>query len=475
MSRFLAFRNRWMRLVVPCLLATGLLSACSGGSSQQYAASTSNGSSGGTGGIGFSLVWQQRTTTKVKAMRTPAFNACVDNAIGTITATVSNGTTTVASASFSCAAHQGVIYNVPAGTSMTVQVDGISSGGTPTTTWSGQISPVTVTTGQVIDAGTIVMTYVGADTTPPTVLSMGPNSSLTSTTNIPVSDRFTIIFDEAMAISTVTSTNITLVDTGTASPVPGIVNYVDATNTASFTPSANLTPNTTYALQVAACVSGSCIKDVSGNQLASDYTNTITTEAAASGIPAAPTGVTTAAGNGQVTLDWPAVAGATSYNIYYGTSSGVTPSTGTKVPGLVAPALHLGLNNGSTYYYVVTAVNSFGESPASAEVSATPALPGGNPLPPNPVTVTPSTGQNTISWFAVTGATSYNIYWSTKPIYPDKYSADNVIRGVTSPYTHSGLSSSQDYCYIVTALNANGESADSVQSCVGLGSIQLFW
>ena len=39
--------------------------------------------------------------------------------------------------------------------------------------------------------------------------------------------------------------------------------------------------------------------------------------------PAAPTGVTANPGNGQVTIAWPALSGAASYNIYYSTASGV--------------------------------------------------------------------------------------------------------------------------------------------------------
>jgi hypothetical protein len=476
MSRSLASHRHLIRLVVFCILAAGLVSACSGGSSQQNVspAGTPGTTPQGTGGVAFRLVWQPRSA-KVKAMRTPAFNACVDNAIGTIAATVSSGTATVTSSSFPCAAHEGLILGVPVGTNFTVRVDGISSGATPTTTWSGQVSPITVTNGQITNAGTIVMSFIGTDTVQPTVISSGPNSNPTSTTNVPVSDRFTIAFDKPMAISTITSTNIVLMDTGTASPVPGIVSYVSASNAAAYTPSASLTPNTTYALQVTACVAASCIRDVSGNQLAGNYTNTLTTEAAAAGISAAPAGVTAVPGNGQVTLDWLAAAGATSYNVYYGTVSGVTPSTGTQVVGVQAPAVHLGVNNGSTYYYVVTAVNSFGESPASGQVSATPVFPGGNPLPPASLTVTPISGQNSIAWSAVTGATAYNLYWSTRPISPDKYSADNVIRGVTSPFTHTGLTNGLNYCYIVSALNANGESGDSMQACGGVGAIQIFW
>jgi hypothetical protein len=91
-----------------------------------------------------------------------------------------------------------------------------------------------------------------------------------------------------------------------------------------------------------------------------------------SAICAAPTGATAKAGNGQVTIGWDAVSDATSYNIYWATTSGVTKTNGTKITGVTSPYSHTGRTNGTTYYYIVTAVNSSGESVASVQVSATP-------------------------------------------------------------------------------------------------------
>lgn len=91
--------------------------------------------------------------------------------------------------------------------------------------------------------------------------------------------------------------------------------------------------------------------------------------------PSAPTGVTATAGDGQVTISWSAVSGATSYNIYCSTTSGVTKTTGTEISNATSDHTHTGLTNGTTYYYIVTAVNFQGESVESAQVSATPAIP----------------------------------------------------------------------------------------------------
>lgn len=87
--------------------------------------------------------------------------------------------------------------------------------------------------------------------------------------------------------------------------------------------------------------------------------------------PSAPTNVVATAGDGRVTITWDSVEGADSYNLYWDTTS-VSSETGTKIEGVTSPYEHTGLDNGVTYYYVVTAVNEAGESDDSAMVSATP-------------------------------------------------------------------------------------------------------
>lgn len=64
--------------------------------------------------------------------------------------------------------------------------------------------------------------------------------------------------------------------------------------------------------------------------------------------------------------------GATSYDIYWGTSTGITTAS-TKITGVTLPYTHTGLTNGTTYYYKLSAVNSSGHA-ESTEVSATPAV-----------------------------------------------------------------------------------------------------
>jgi len=85
---------------------------------------------------------------------------------------------------------------------------------------------------------------------------------------------------------------------------------------------------------------------------------------------AGPNNLKATAGNAQVSLSWDSVSGATSYNIYRSLTSG---SGYTKIgSSAVTSGTDTGLTNGTTYYYVVTAVTSSGESAQSSEASATP-------------------------------------------------------------------------------------------------------
>ncbi|NQX61832.1 fibronectin type III domain-containing protein [Paenibacillus qinlingensis] len=78
--------------------------------------------------------------------------------------------------------------------------------------------------------------------------------------------------------------------------------------------------------------------------------------------------------NSSINLNWTAVTGATSYNVKRATTAGGPYTTiATSVTG--ATYTDNSVTNGTTYYYVVTAVNAGGESGNSNESSATPTAP----------------------------------------------------------------------------------------------------
>lgn len=176
------------------------------------------------------------------------------------------------------------------------------------------------------------------------------------------------------------------------------------------------------------------------------------------GPPTPPSGLAAAGGDGTIDLTWAPSAGADGYNLYRGFASGGPYSN---IASDLASTAHsdTGLANGATYYYVVTAENPNGESGYSNEAYATPSAP---VVPDSPTGVTASPGKKkvTLRWDAVTGAGSYNVKSSTVSGGP--YVA--VASGITSTrYNHTGLDAGTTYHYVVSAVNANGEGANSAQ------------
>ena len=90
--------------------------------------------------------------------------------------------------------------------------------------------------------------------------------------------------------------------------------------------------------------------------------------------PPAPTGLSATAGVGQIALGWTASSGATSYNVKRSAASGGPYSVVGNV--ITTSFTDSGLSAGATYYYVVSAVNTIGESANSNEAGAT------TPTPP---------------------------------------------------------------------------------------------
>lgn len=175
--------------------------------------------------------------------------------------------------------------------------------------------------------------------------------------------------------------------------------------------------------------------------------------------PPAPTGLAATAGSNQVALTWSAALGATSYHVKRSTTPGgpyTTIATG------VTTTSHTDTTaaNGTTYYYVVSAVNGGGESANSSEVSATPQAPTA-PAAPTGLAATAGKKKVTLTWNASAGATSYSVKRSTTNGGP--YST--IATGVTSTtFANTGLTSGVAYYYVVSAVNAGGESPNSNQA-----------
>jgi hypothetical protein len=156
--------------------------------------------------------------------------------------------------------------------------------------------------------------------------------------------------------------------------------------------------------------------------------------------PAAPTGLTATPTNGQVVLKWNASVDATSYNVKRATNSGgpyttlVSDPTNNFVDGNVA--------TGPTYYYVISAVDQFGESVNSSQVSASLVDPGYQ-LSAAPTSATVLTGNGT----------NYTLTMTTNGNYS----------GVTA-FGISGLPSGVNASFSPQTLSASGTSTLHVQT-----------
>jgi hypothetical protein len=171
--------------------------------------------------------------------------------------------------------------------------------------------------------------------------------------------------------------------------------------------------------------------------------------------PAAPTGLTATPGNAQVTLTWNASSGATSYYVKRSTTTGsetqiaAQPTTG-YTDNAVA--------NGTKYYYVVAAYNSYGQSANSAEVTATPNVP--PPPAPTGLTANVVNSQVALTWPVTSGATSYNVKRSTT----NGSGYAQIGNPTGTNFTDSGVTNGTTYYYVVSAVSSAGEGPNSNQA-----------
>jgi fibronectin type 3 domain-containing protein len=156
------------------------------------------------------------------------------------------------------------------------------------------------------------------------------------------------------------STGATSYDVGRSTTSGGPYTTVASPTTTTYTDT-GVTNGTTYYYVVSA------------ENSAGTSANSAQASATPNAPPAAPTGLAATAGNAQVVLTWNASTGATSYNVGRSTTSG-GPYTTIDSPTTTSYT-DTGVTNGTTYYYVVSAANSAGQSGNSAQVSATPSAP----------------------------------------------------------------------------------------------------
>lgn len=169
--------------------------------------------------------------------------------------------------------------------------------------------------------------------------------------------------------------------------------------------------------------------------------------------PGQTVGLVCVAGDTQVTCSWAPTSGATSYTLQKATVIGTWSNVAT---GITATnKIATGLTNGTPYFFRVKAVNSVGSGAYSIVATATPS--GSVPGKVAGLVVTAGNQQNGLAWTATATATSYKVYRGTITTGP--YTV--IASPATNSYTDTGLANGTPYFYVVSAVNANGEGAQS--------------
>lgn len=182
-------------------------------------------------------------------------------------------------------------------------------------------------------------------------------------------------------------------------------------------------------------------------------------------IPAVPGLLSPANGASNISvtpvLTWNSASGANSYNVQVSTNSSFTniiaSQNGLSNTSFSVPTL----NTNTQYFWRVSATNTVGTSNFSDTwtFTTTPPIPG-VPVPASPVNGATNVAQVPIlSWGVVSGATSYNLMIATNSAFNSPIiSLSNL---TNSSYSPSGLSTSTQYYWKVSATNVAGTSAYS--------------
>ena len=166
----------------------------------------------------------------------------------------------------------------------------------------------------------------------------------------------------------------------------------------------------------------------------------------------APTGLAATPSGQSVQLNWTADPHAASYNVYQASISGQEGTTPVQSALAGTTATVSGLQFATTYYFTVAAAAALGTSQQSTEVQAMTV-----PAAPTGLSATAGNATASLTWTAVTGAASYNVYQGTSAGAENAAPVQSSINGLTA--TVSGLTNGTTYYFKVAAVDAGGASA----------------
>lgn len=189
--------------------------------------------------------------------------------------------------------------------------------------------------------------------------------------------------------------------------------------------------------------------------------------------PATPQGLTAVPGNGQVQLSWTAVSGATGYKLKWSNTSGgpytiISVGNGTSYTHSPTPPNYTPLTNGTTYYYVVSATNSAGESANSSEVSAIPSASITIPAAPALSNITPISMTVTTPGTFPANTSSFSIQQSTGFYSPGTWTTIATGLGLNVAFNVTGLTPSTKYYFRCVAVGTGGSIAGNYANATTL-------
>ncbi|WP_168879747.1 putative Ig domain-containing protein [Rhizobium sp. P28RR-XV] len=274
-------------------------------------------------------------------------------------------------------------------------------------------------------------------------------TAVTAVIGTPPSDAtqvaFQIVFSKAVTGFSIA--DIVLTRTGTVTAT--LSNLSTADNTTYTVVAQDISGTGTLRVDIA----GGAVIDAAGN------TNMAATGSpwmAGAGVPGAPTIGMATAGNGQAAVAFtpPASNGGAEITGYTVTSS----PGGFTANGSSSPITVMGLTNGMSYTFTVTATNSVGTGSASAASSSV--IPATVPEAPTIGSATAGNGQALVAFSAPSSNGGAAITSYTVTSSPGGFSGT----GSASPIVVAGLANGTSYTFTVAAANSIGTGSPSAAS-----------
>ncbi|WP_260989904.1 S-layer homology domain-containing protein [Paenibacillus xylanexedens] len=279
----------------------------------------------------------------------------------------------------------------------------------------------------------------------------------------PIADQTLAALTQGYAVGTQETKTIDVTNTGTSdlSNLSATVSGIHASDFVITQPSTTLVNGATTSTFTVKAKDGlpagtyTATITLSATQM-TDVTFTVMQVVNMPNAPENPQNLVAVGGNGEVTLNWSTVTGATYYNLYMATDPSQLSNASVVI---VNSSTYNAQNllNGTTYFFTVRAGNSGGLSGESNQANATPAT---VPAAPTNVSAVAGNGEATVTFTAPTenGGSPITGYEVTD-------SSGNVVTtGAASPIVITGLTNGTSYTFTVKAINGLGKSTASADS-----------